>query len=596
MQSARGNVILVDAVYERAQAKNNYTKRLARIGWNEGIIGMHTKRWRELLLPTLLFALYIFAFLLTEFTVNERCAAVFGADSVTAVYAVGIVCTSVGYAGFYLSRKWIKSESRRKLLLALYALAHFAATLCFIFCPVPAAFMTAALLALLLFGYIGGFTHYTVSLLLFGKSWSGKAIGCAIALAILLQFAVQNLLSTDIALIVSLLLSVCGLLYLAWKPVKDWMFENPLPYAATPSVTPKDLLLPVLVVGVMSLCHGLGDGIITHLHAIGAVDLASYSRLLYAAGALIAGIVADRTDRRLLPLCTLCLLMLLSAMALFIGDGSTATNTLYVSATYLFGGFYVMYLTVTFLDAAPMTDKPDLWAGMGRIVRGLCIGLTAAVSNPLLMSIGLRGIVIVGACLSIAALILLVAGGGLNLRPQQPAPEKNRMSEFITAHQLTPREAEVLAALLDNRQTNRGIANDLYISTRVLERYITSLYEKTETKTRIELIDLYYDRKDAPQEPFPAAEPEQPVTPKRKRRAIPGGKLSAEKAAAAAERYDLTRREAELMEQVYGGKTNEEIATELGISENTVKFHLKNLMKKMSASSRTEIKKSLDEA
>lgn len=151
---------------------------------------MTTKRWRELRLPTLLFALYIFAFLLTEFTVNVRCAAVLGVDSVTAVYAVGIVCTSLGYAGFYFSRRWIKSESCRKLLLALFALTHLAATFCFMFSAVPAVFTSAALLSLLLFGYIGGFSHYTVSLLLFGKSWSGKAIGAAIVLAVLLQFAV----------------------------------------------------------------------------------------------------------------------------------------------------------------------------------------------------------------------------------------------------------------------------------------------------------------------------------------------------------------------------------------------------------------------
>lgn len=298
---------------------------------------------------------------------------------------------------------------------------------------------------------------------------------------------------TDVALIISLLLSVCGLLYLAWKPVKDWMFENPRPYAATPSVTRKDLLLPVLVVAAMSLCHGLGDGIITHLHATGAVDLASYARLLYAAGALVAGVVADRTGRRLLPLCMLCLLMLLSAMALFIGDGSTATNFLYVIATYLFSGFYVMYLTVTFLDAAPMTDKPDLWAGMGRIVRGVCIGLTAAVSNPLLTCIGQRGIVIVGACLSIASLILLVADGDLMLRPEKNAPPRERLPEFIATYRLTPREADVFKLLLGDADTNAAIAAELNISLRVMQRYVASIYEKTGTQTRAALIKLYYD-------------------------------------------------------------------------------------------------------
>lgn len=59
-------------------------------------------------------------------------------------------------------------------------------------------------------------------------------------------------------------------------------------------------------------------------------------------------------------------------------------------------------------------------------------------------------------------------------------------------------------------------------------------------------------------------------------------------------KYGLTRRETELLEQVCLRKTNEDIAAALGISENTVKFHLKNLMKKLSVSSRTEIREMLD--
>ncbi|NLW69606.1 MAG: helix-turn-helix transcriptional regulator [Eubacteriaceae bacterium] len=471
---------------------NAITSDLKAVKKKGGLIT--AKERQRLLLPALLFTLYLFAFLLTEFTVNEKCAAVLGKESVTAVYALGIICTSAGYGGFYLSRTLIKSEGKRRLIIAAFAFAYLIAAPCFMFASGALLFVISAFSALFLFGYIGGFTHYAASLFLFGEKHSGKVIGGAVALAVLLQFIVQNLLVTDIALIVSLFLSVGGICYLAAKPVGDWLFENPLNHAEKPLVTAKILILPICIVAVMSMCHGLGDGVITQLHAAGAINLASYSRLWYAASAFGAGVISDMFERRLLPLCTLCMLVLFSTMALFIGQENAAANNLYVVAVYIFSGFYVMYLTVTFSDSAPLSAKPDLWAGMGRIVRGIFIGLTAAISNPLFESIGQQGLVIAGICLSLLVLVLFVAGGALNIIPEKKTENsRDRLPGFIASYSLTPREGEVLAQLLVGKHTNADIAKELAISVRVLQRYIASIYEKARVQSRAGLIKLYYE-------------------------------------------------------------------------------------------------------
>ena len=57
------------------------------------------------------FALCFFSFMLTEASVNERCAEVLGEKYVNIVYAVGLVCTGLGYLSFPAMRKTRKKPS-----------------------------------------------------------------------------------------------------------------------------------------------------------------------------------------------------------------------------------------------------------------------------------------------------------------------------------------------------------------------------------------------------------------------------------------------------------------------------------------------------
>ena len=50
----------------------------------------------------------------------------------------------------------------------------------------------------------------------------------------------------------------------------------------------------------------------------------------------------------------------------------------------------------------------------------------------------------------------------------------------------------------------------------------------------------------------------------------------------------LTERELDVLRLTVAGRRNKEMAAELGISENTVKFHMRNILDKLHAQSRTE--------
>ncbi len=51
---------------------------------------------------------------------------------------------------------------------------------------------------------------------------------------------------------------------------------------------------------------------------------------------------------------------------------------------------------------------------------------------------------------------------------------------------------------------------------------------------------------------------------------------------------ELTRREVEVLGMVAAGLANREIASRLGVSEHTIKFHISSILGKLGASSRTE--------
>jgi DNA-binding CsgD family transcriptional regulator len=55
------------------------------------------------------------------------------------------------------------------------------------------------------------------------------------------------------------------------------------------------------------------------------------------------------------------------------------------------------------------------------------------------------------------------------------------------------------------------------------------------------------------------------------------------------DRHDLTARECDVLRSLRAGHPNKIIAFDLGISESTVKVHLRNIMKKMNASNRIQV-------
>ena len=75
---------------------------------------------------------------------------------------------------------------------------------------------------------------------------------------------------------------------------------------------------------------------------------------------------------------------------------------------YLYSGFYAVFLTVMFLDYAPKSGCPELWAGMGRIVRSFTVAATVLPALKVYDAAG-STVLAAGSCLaSIGVLLALL--------------------------------------------------------------------------------------------------------------------------------------------------------------------------------------------
>lgn len=440
------------------------------------------------------FALCFFSFMMAEAMTNSRAAELLGAEYVNTVYAIGLLCTGVGFLSFSVSRRLFKSERLRKSVICIVGIA------CIVFCCVflttnhIGLFASFAGLALVSCGHIGGCVYYHHAMTFLGSPYIGRATGIGMSLAILIQILIHNLIVSKAVFIISIAISILLVLFIIFRLPKDWMLENPLPYSSENKTDKKTAGILIAAVALMSLVSGTMDAVITFFDAAGELNVYYGVRLFYALGLLAAGFLADMQNKKYLPLATACIILLSSASTALLGSNAGAYTG--IALMYLYSGFYVIFFTVMFCDFAPKTKHPELWAGMGRVVRCVFVSLTVMPVMQIYKAAGSAALVVISCALSIVLLLVLLPFivSALKKEPEIQAETPSHeelMQRFAKLYALTPRETEVLEKLLSTEEGVQEIADGLFISRRVLQRYISSVYEKTGTKSRIGLFQNY---------------------------------------------------------------------------------------------------------
>ena len=148
---------------------------------------------------------------------------------------------------------------------------------------------------------------------------------------------------------------------------------------------------------------------------------------------------------------------------------------------------------------------PALWAGMGRAANNVCAFTTSGISLALVTSGNVALIMIGALMLLVAASVAFVAAGLFRLPQTEQEREHQQRAEealaapsieeqrqaFIADHGLTPREVDVLIAVTQDERPLKQVAEELGISMRMVQRHLSSIYQKTDTQTRAGLTKAF---------------------------------------------------------------------------------------------------------
>lgn len=208
------------------------------------------------------------------------------------------------------------------------------------------------------------------------------------------------------------------------------------------------------------------------------------SRSFYAAGLIAAGLINDRRRSAGAVLCVAALVFPFFTM--IAGAHSGISYVLWITG-YIFFGFYSVYRVLLFTD-------------ISRSVSGLaclaCVGLMwgrigDAAGAAIGMTLGQTPMVLITVMAALFVICIFLFFRLYQMMYMQPVTsEPDHVLQFASAYGLSQRESDLLRLILGGN-TNKEIAEKLFISENTVKFHVRNLLRKTGCKKRGELLSLF---------------------------------------------------------------------------------------------------------
>ena len=369
------------------------------------------------------------------------------------------------------------------------------------------ATLISGMLLFTLLGGIGSTAIYKALLLIKNKKHLAKTVGVSYMTGTLLQFINNNLISSlwAQAVVLTVFLFILAFLIIRMNS-ESFILPNEKPDESNNANSKriKDIgyvtICLIILVALITFIFSTLDNAVTLYHASGAADIGQSPRILLALSGLVAGFLFDIKERKYMSIIMYCV-MILSTICLVIIHFS-APFLIGLTVFYLSAGFFAVFFTASFMEIAEYTKTPSLFAGLGRAVNNITAAAITGGSLSLLSSNNNILIIIVELILftaiSIVMLIYTVKRNEITaeakIESTKKADSEEKFKIINEDYSFTPREAEVFKLLVTTDNDLQTIADEMYISKRTLERHITSIYKKTQTKSRIGLLAIFNNK------------------------------------------------------------------------------------------------------
>ena len=221
------------------------------------------------------------------------------------------------------------------------------------------------------------------------------------------------------------------------------------------------------------------------------------SRLFYAMGLVIAGIVSDwrRKIGAIAALSALIIPFVMLAM-----KSEPVSLTVFWALNYFAYGFYSVFRITAFSDIAEKTGQLPL-ACFGLMIgragdaigEGICLALKGSTVALVLLTAVLF-IITIFLFFRVHRQLYGIEAGTAGVLSDGFQSEQDRFYRFAIQHDLSSRERDVLRLLLEEN-SNGEIAAALSISENTVKFHIRNLFQKTNCRNRNELIAAYISYK-----------------------------------------------------------------------------------------------------
>ncbi len=450
-------------------------------------------------------ALFTFAFLAAEFRFDINVGLLAGAERVVIAQGLILGASVIGFIGYAPLLAFAQRKGQPQAAIsAAVPIAILGLTQ--IQSPTgPLALEILGCVAFLGLGLLGAAAHHTFAMTFQDDPKLATGAGAAYAAGILMQFAVNLLDCGGIVelIILGVATIVISALSAAPQEADESSSSTISPFAEPSHALAKQACWSIALVMILACLFSTLDNVVTFSNAHGTIAVQTWPRLFLAASGLLAGIVFDLAERRYMGLVMFGVAALSTISILAVEAGADPNLGLIVF--YLSSGFFVTFFTATFTQLAPRMHASALWAGMGRAANNVCAFTTSGVSLALVTSGNIALIMIVALVLLVAAGVAFVAAGLFRLPQTEQEREHQQLAEealaapnleeqrqaFIDSHSLTPREADVLIAVTQDERPLKQVAEELGISMRMVQRHLSSIYQKTDTQTRAGLTKAF---------------------------------------------------------------------------------------------------------